>query len=235
MLKRIIAGLKLVLLVQHRSHFVPIYFGVAIGTVLAFRLAIPERWIPWALPAILLGEPGTMGIYLVAAHRYLEKNDRSWTALLVSPLGLREYLVALTLGSALIATGAGTLIFAVVVGPDRRALLAMPPILLTATMAGLIGFGLTLRHSEFTRFLLGSIPVVTIYSLPFLSLFDVVPEASLRFCPSTASLSAFRLLLSPEPSLTRLALEVLILVAFNLAGFFYVGRQLEDRLELELA
>ena len=68
-------ALRLVLLVQRRSRFLHIYLGVAVLTVLVIRLLIPEHLNGRVVPAVLLGEPGTLGILLVAAYAYLERNE----------------------------------------------------------------------------------------------------------------------------------------------------------------
>ncbi len=68
-------ALHLQFTVQARGFFPHVYFGLALITVAAFRLALPEAWRSWLLPPFLLGEPAILGVALVAAQRYLEKSQ----------------------------------------------------------------------------------------------------------------------------------------------------------------
>ena len=80
MTSRGLNALQLFLLAQWRRRFPHVYLGMALVTVLAFRLAIPEQYAESLVPAFLLAEPGTLALTLVAAQAYLERGERSVTA-----------------------------------------------------------------------------------------------------------------------------------------------------------
>ena len=54
-----------------------------------------------------------------------------------------------------------------------------------------MGLIVSSHYAEFTRFLLGAIPIVTIFSLPFLSYFDVTPRYTFVWLPWDAALFSF--------------------------------------------
>ncbi len=101
-----------------------------------------------------------------------------------------------------------------VLGFDARALPLMLPLWLTATLAGAVGIVLSSRHDEFTRFLVGSIPVVTVFSLPFLSFFGFTPRWTFAWLPWDAALFSFANLARPEP-----AAGVFVVLLIELAVF----------------
>jgi len=229
---RLLNAVRLLLTVQKRAGFLHIYAGVTVVTVLIIRLALPESWHVWAVPGALLGEYGTMGVFLTGAHRYLERIEGSNVALVVTPLEPREHVAAMILAPALVATVAGTVLFAGVLGIDGRAVFLLLPLGLTAVLAGAMGMVLSSYHAEFTRFLVSSIPVITVTSLPFLSFFGFAHRWAFAWLPWDAALFSFANLARPEPVMSTFLILVLELAIFAALGFAWAerryGRQLVE-------
>jgi fluoroquinolone transport system permease protein len=228
--KRILNATRLLLTVQKRSGFLHVYFGVALATVLAVRLILPESLYPKLVPAVLLGEYGTMGIFMVAALRYLERIEGSAAALIVTPLRHPEHVAAMIIAPGMVATLAGVLVFAGVLGPDRRSFWLVPPLFLTTCLAGATGLILAARYREFTAFLIGSVPVTAIVSLPFLSFFELVPRLTFVWLPWDASLFSFANLARPSPEATQYLLQLFELLLFSIGAFLWAERSLRTRL-----
>lgn len=195
MWRRFSAALRLQLLVQARSFFPHTYLGVALLTVLAFHFLLPESFRAWLVPAFMLGEPAMLGLSLVAALRYLEKNEHSLTALVVTPLRNGEYLVATVMASVLVACLAGVVIQAGVIGLDLRVALVIPPLFLVAFLVGLIGLALSTYAEEFPQFIVTRLIWVAIpLHAPLLAYFGVVPRAVFAWVPTDPALFAFAML-----------------------------------------
>jgi hypothetical protein len=178
---RVRNALRLFLSVQWRCRFPHVYLALAIPTILVFRFAIPGEFAESLVPAFLFGEPGSLALTLVAAQAYLERNERSVTALAVTPLRSGEYVLGLVLATAVVATLAGTAVQTGVFGVDRRLVLLIPPLFLTATLAGFLGLGLSACFPEFTRFLIaGLMPAMLVLSLPYASYFWFSRSRTLR-------------------------------------------------------
>lgn len=228
-------AVRLFLLAQWRCRFPHVYLGMALLTVLAFRLAIPEQYREALVPALLLGEPGTLALTLVAAQAYLERGDRNVTALAVTPLRSGEYVFALVLASALVATLAGMLIQGGVLGIDLRLLPLFPTLLLTTTLAGFLGLGLSARFSEFTRFLVGGLmPAILVIELPYLSHFELVPRLAFAWIPSDAALFGLANLARPDPDPLHFALYAALLLAYNGIAFRWARRSFQERVRERL-
>jgi fluoroquinolone transport system permease protein len=235
MMRRVPNAVRLFLLAQWRCRFPHVYVGMALLTVLAFRLAIPEQYAESLVPAFLLAEPGTLALTLVAAQAYLERGERSLTALAVTPLRSGEYVFAVVLASALVATLAGVLIQGGVLGVDLRLVLLVPPLLLTATLAGFLGLGLSARFSEFTRFLMGGlIPAMLVIELPYLSYFELVSRLSFAWIPSDAALFALANLARPDPDALLYALYAALLLGYNVIAFRWARRSFQERVRERL-
>jgi hypothetical protein len=233
-LRRVLVAVRLLLTVQRRSGFLHVYLGVAVATILAIRFGIPASWYPYAVPALLLGEYGTMGVFMTGAHRYLERIEGSNVALVVTPLTPAEQTAAMILAPALVATAAGSAVQIGVLGFDARALLLVPPLFLTAVLAGITGIVLSSRCREFTGFIIASVPVTTLFSLPYLSFFGAVPRWSFVWLPWDASLFSFGNLARPEPVLRVWGLLLAVLLLFVIPGSLWAERsfRLNRRQEL---
>lgn len=209
-------AVRLVWRVQWKTGFPVIYAVLALITVVALRATPLSGYRELLLPAIQLGEYGTLALMLVAAHRYLERTEQSEVALLVTPLRRGEYVAALVLGSALLPTGIGVMVQAAALGPDWRLLYLPLPLLLTATFCGSLAVVLASRHYEFTSFLIGSfVPAITALSLPFLSYFGVVPRAAFVWMPTDAAIFAFANSVADAPAASVLALSIGALLLWN--------------------
>ena len=231
---RLLGAVRLTLAVQSRSYFPHIYFGLALLTIAAFRLTALADFAALLVPAFLLGEPGSLGVYLVAAQRYLERNEGSVTALRVTPLRRGEAVAAPVLATGLLGTAAGASIHAGVIGVDWRVLALLPPLFLTVTLSGLLGFWLSIQFREFTRFILGSALPILVFSLPLFSYFGLAPRWAFVWVPSDFGLAAFAQLARGVADPGAWVVQVVALLAANLAGGWWVGRALETRLQAGL-
>jgi fluoroquinolone transport system permease protein len=196
--RRLRGALALALRVQSRARFPHVYLGVAVALAALLRLAAVE-WRELLLPLLLLGEPGTLGLYLVAAHRYYERNSGMDVALRVTPLPRATVVAAPVLTTACLGTLAGLIIQALVLGVDVRLLWLAPPLFGLVVFSGLVGFALAERFAEFTRFLLGSVVPNLVLSLPFTTALGWVSPLWLVWLPSQWAMSVFVQMSRGEP------------------------------------
>jgi hypothetical protein len=207
-------AVRLVLRVQWRAKFPHVYLGLAVGMAILLRTVLSD-FSELLFAPFLLGEPATLGVLLVAAQSYFDRNEGSVRALAVTPLGVGEYATALAVGTAVWGVLAGVLIQAIVLGVDGRLLLLIPPLFAMAVFSGLVGLAVSSLFSEFTRALLGHIPFVALLLLPNLSYFGLSPDLAFAWLPSDAALRAFAALAHPQGAASALVLPTLLLVAFN--------------------
>jgi hypothetical protein len=236
MTRRVRNALRLFLSVQWRCRFPHVYLALAIPTILVFRLAIPGELSESLVPAFRLGEPGSLALTLVAAQAYLERNERSVTALAVTPLQSDEYVLGLVLATALVATLAGAAVQTGVFGVDRRLVLLIPPLFLTATLAGFVGLELSACFPEFTRFLIGGLmPVMLVLSLPYASYFGLVPRIAFAWVPSDAALFSLANLVRPDPDALHYGAYGALLICYNAIAFRWARRLFQNRVRERLA
>jgi hypothetical protein len=229
-LSRVLNATRLLLKVQGRSGYLHVYAAVSVATVVAVRALLPDEWWPIVVPAVLLGEYGTMGVFMVGALHHLGRIEGSNSALVVTPLTHREHVAARVFAPALVATPAGILVHGGILGADHRALALVLPLFLTTCLAGTTGLILASRHAEFTRFLMGSVPVICVFSLPYLSFFNVVPRYTFVWLPWDAALFSFANLARAAPEKLPFVLLLLELLTFATAAFLLAEHALRVRL-----
>lgn len=236
MLRRLTTTLRLELLIQARCFFPHTYLALAVLTVVAFLFALPEPYQAWLVPPLMLGEPALLGLMLVGGMRYLEKNEGSLSALVVTPLRDGEYLIGTVLASVLLACAAGVVIQAGVIGFDIRIALLIPPLFLVASIVGLLGLALSTYAAEFIHFLMTrAVPVTALLQAPLLAYFDVLPRWVFAWVPTDPALFAFALLASDafDPALyTFYVAELAVFCALAFAWALYCFRtRVRERLE----
>jgi len=218
-IRRLLVATRLVLRVQTRAHF-PHAFAVSTGLTVAVLLwAVPHAIADLVLPAFLAIELGALGLTQVAAHRYLEIGWQSASALLVSPLRPAEYLLALLLGSALLATLAGGAVFAILRGLDARFVWLLLVLFPFAVLSGTLGLLVSLRHSDFLRFILGVIPFVALWQAPLLGVYGLVPPGVVVWIPSAPALFAIDVLCRSEAAPFQLLLLSSLGGVWTVLGF----------------
>jgi len=229
-IRRVLHAAHLALLAQTRAYFPHVYAGVTAVLVLVFRFAVPAEAVALFFPVFLFAEPGMLGVNLVAAQRYLEKEEGSLAALLTTPLRPQEYLAGLVLASALVATASGCVAFALVLGPDARVLLLAPALFAFSLLSGLLGFALSLRYGDFTRFILGQIPFVVLWQLPLLGFFHVLPWPAVAWLPSAPAIAVLADLCHPAPTFVTWAIGCSALLALGAAAFAWASRSFTRRI-----
>ncbi len=201
-LRRIAIALWLALRVQVRGGFLYAYALVTATAIGVLRFALPEDWLPTALPIFLLAEPGILGVQLVGAQVYLERVQKSDQALLTTHLRPVERLLALTACTAAIAAIAGAVTVAGAMGPSTRVPRVMPPLFLCTLLTGLVGFWLTLRHGDFQKFVMASIPWLLVLHAPVLAVLGAAGWWMVAWVPTTPAMLAFVEIANPESAST---------------------------------
>lgn len=210
--------------IQRRSGFWAVY-AVLCALYLALALAVPASARVPVLAGLLFSDPCVLGFYFVGGFSYLERDDGTLSALLVTPLDWREHLAARALSFAVLAVAAAVAV-------------ALPPALLregsTFRVLPLV-LGVGLGSIFFT--LVGLLPAARfrtvndyivaaeLYLLPFLppalAYYGLIPSlAAWDALPSGAALALLDLAVDPaaRPSFAAVAAPSAVLAAWIAAA-----------------
>ncbi len=233
MIRRILRATELGLRLQVRARFPQIWLVVTVPAVLAFLFAVPATATVWVLPVFLFAEPGMLGTNMSGAFRFMEQGDGTVAALMVTPLRPIEHLIGLALASTIVGTAFGTLTFLAVTQEVGRSGLVALPLFGLGFLSSLVGFALSMRFADFSRFILGSIPWVSVWQLPIFSYLGVGPAPAVWWIPSAAGLAALTDVMTTEPDIPWILGLSLLLLALCAPGTLLVARAYERRIHTQ--
>lgn len=194
------------LTVQGRHRFPHIYLAITVFYALLLRLTPLSTAVPALLPLLLFSEPGLLAMFFTAAQHFFERTQGVAVALAVTPLRVREYVLAKVVSISLLATAAGVLLTAIVMAPDGGLLALAPVLFLTAALSGFIGLALATYFTDFVRFLFAAGLLVQVpLFLPVLAVLELSPPARFIWLPSAPAWYALRLVVLAGPGAFRLA------------------------------
>jgi fluoroquinolone transport system permease protein len=180
---RLSSALRLELTLQIRQRF--LHAAVFSGLIwLAVLLPMPHTLRPVAEPYILMGDVAIIGFFFVAGTVFFEKQERTLSAMLSTPLRFWEYLsakliplVAISLMVALVVTVAAS-------GPPTRPVPLVLGVVLGTVLMLLVGFCTALPFGSISDwFLIATIPLA-IMTLPVLHYSGAWPNPVLWAIPT---------------------------------------------------
>ncbi|MBP1912895.1 fluoroquinolone export ABC transporter permease subunit [Thermococcus stetteri] len=158
--------LKTNLIVGFRSFVYPIY--VLIGLVYGLMLmAFPEKYLPTMVPLFLLFEPGLVGFMFVGTEIFAEKKDGAISALAVTPMEWRSYILAKTAIMSVLSVIGAVLIMAL----GTRSLSGLPyvtvGVFLCSVVYTLLGIGISAKYRDLDDYFIPIMAVLVVSLLPF--------------------------------------------------------------------
>ncbi|WP_054840292.1 ABC transporter permease [Thermococcus sp. JCM 11816] len=158
--------LKTSVIVGFRSFVYPIYvlIGLAYGLML---LAFPEQYLPTMVPIFLLFEPGLVGFMFVGTEIFAEKKDGTISALAVTPIEWRSYILAKTIIMSVLSVIGAILIMAV----GTRSLNGLPYVIagvfLCSAVYTLLGIAISAKYRDLDDYFIPIMAVLVVSLLPF--------------------------------------------------------------------
>jgi fluoroquinolone transport system permease protein len=184
---RLVSALRLELTLQVRQRF--LHAAVFSGLIwLAVLLPMPRSLRPVAEPYILSGDTVIIGFFFVAGTVFFEKQERTLSAVISTPLRFAEYLAA-KLGVLLVVS----LFVAVVVGVIAHGFAChLPALVLGVVLATLlmllVGFVSSLPFAAISDWFLTATIPLAVMNLPILYYSGVWPNPVLYLLPTQGPL-----------------------------------------------
>lgn len=173
----------------------------------------------------IYSEPATIGFFFIGLSLIIEKDQNVLSALFVTPVNHHVFLISrllvLSLLSAVFAVG--------MVLPVMWGSIVWPHFVAgvfgVSAIFGLLGILMVSHTTDVLHFIIRSIPVLIIMSLPLLNYFELTDFGGFYLFPMQGSLILITQSLNQAPSTSELALGYLIQAAWILviyAGVFKV-------------
>jgi hypothetical protein len=157
---------------QRRYGFYTVYAALTAFYAAAF-VALPASMTERALVIVVLSDPSVLGFYFVAALVLIEKREGVLDALVVSPLGVRGYLVSKVASLTLLAVATATALSLLVHSGGLNLPLLVVGVALTSIPFVLVGVVSVARFDSINDYFLSALLYGAVLYAPLLSYFSL--------------------------------------------------------------
>lgn len=164
-MNRYLTALRLETLLQHRQKF--LYAGIFSGLIwLAVLLPMPHSLRPVAEPYVLVGDIAIIGFFFVGGTVFFEKQERTLTAIVATPLRFGEYLAAKLTVLAAISVFVALVVVIVVHGTHFGLVPLLTGVLLGTLLMLLVGFITSLPFESVTDWFMATVIPLALMLIP---------------------------------------------------------------------
>jgi fluoroquinolone transport system permease protein len=184
---RLVSALRLELTMQHRQRF--LYAALFSGLIwLAVLLPLSHRLRAVAEPYVLLGDIAIIGFFFIGGSVFFEKQERTLSGLISTPLRFGEYLAAKVSVLCAVSLIVAVTVVTVAHGTAYRPAPMVTGVLLGTLLMLLIGFITSLPFASVSDwFLAGTVPIA-VMNLPVLHYSGLWPNPVLHVIPTQGPL-----------------------------------------------
>jgi fluoroquinolone transport system permease protein len=194
-MSRLHATLRVDLLLLWRQGFFWASLYVIVLWVVGLSF-VPPAALPWLVPFAIFFDLSVFGFYFVAAQVFLEKGERTLSALAVTPLRPTEYLLSKLACNALAALGISLVLAIVFFGATFHAGWLTLGVITNAWLMIILGLSIAGRYQAISDFFLPSLIYAMPSQLPLLDFFGIWRHWLIYLIPTQPSMllieAAFR-------------------------------------------
>jgi fluoroquinolone transport system permease protein len=184
---RLTSAVRLELTLQLRQKF--LHAAVFSGLIwLAVLLPMPVDLRPVAEPYVLVGDVSLIGFFFIGGIVFFEREERTLTAIVSTPLRFREYLAAKLIVLVPVSLLVAVTVATVVHGLDYHVAPLAAGVVLGTLVMLLTGFISSLPFASVTDWFLAATIPLAVLSLPILFYSGVWPNPMLYLIPSQGPL-----------------------------------------------
>jgi len=186
-MSRLASALRLELTLQVRQKF--LYAAVFSGLIwLAVLLPMSQRLRPIAEPYILLGDISIIGFFFVGGSVFFEKQERTMSAVISTPLRFREYLAAKVAAFLAVSVFVAIVVATVAHGFAFHLAPLLVGVVLGTLLMLLVGFTTSLPFDSVSDWFLAATIPLAVMNLPVLHYSGLWPNPALYLIPTQGPL-----------------------------------------------
>jgi fluoroquinolone transport system permease protein len=200
-MRRLAATMRLDARLQARNGF---YYAAAFvaGVIILAASFVPDAYLAWVLPAIVFENMIVGTFYFMGGLVLLEKREGTLEAQVVTPLRAWEFLASKTITLTALALAENLAIVTLAYGAEWNVVAMTAGILVAAPLFSLAGFVFVARYDSINEYLMPSVLVTTVLTLPILSYAGVLDGAWLALHPMNGALELMRAAFEPTSAAT---------------------------------
>ncbi|MFK7810057.1 MAG: hypothetical protein AB8F74_19785 [Saprospiraceae bacterium] len=176
-------------IILHKNNLINISIAVTVLYASIFFLIKDLPNVDQFLILLIYNDPAIIGFLFVGLSIIMEKDNNILPALFVTPINYHVYLLAKVLALSIIGWVCASGMALTLLGTDVAWLHFSAGVFGTCFVFSLVGIFVVSYTTEFLGFMLRSIPILVLFSLPFLNLFGATDIAILKLSPIQGALN----------------------------------------------
>lgn len=208
-------------LILHRNKLIAISILITVMYALIFYMIKDLPNVDRFLVLLIYNDPAIIGMFFIGLSVIVEKNDAVLPALFVTPVSHHYYLISRVLSLSLLGWGCAAGMALALLGPDIAWLHFSAGVFGTCVIFSLAGIFVVSYTTEFLGFMLRSIPVMILLSLPLLNYFGLTDIFLFQFTPIQGALNL--IVIAFDPSIETIPVYLSYLSLLLWIPLLYLG------------
>ena len=214
---------QLTLLQRNRLIGISVLITVLYGVIFYFIRDLPN--VEPFLTLLIYNDPAIIGMFFIGLGVIMESNSKVLPALFVTPINYHSYLVTRIIALTLVGTGCAAGMTAALLGLSIHWGQFLVGVGSTCILFSLAGIFIVSFTQDFLTFMLRSIPILLLLSLPMLNYFGLTSWMILDYMPLTGSLHfvvasySSKVLLTPMQAIISLVVWIPLLYTITYGIF----------------
>ncbi|MEL6863822.1 MAG: hypothetical protein AAFP19_05350 [Bacteroidota bacterium] len=187
-MQQLLLQIKWQMLLLHRNQLINISVAVTVLYGLGFFIFKDMEKAREFLTLLIFNDPAIIGLFFVSLPIMIEKQEGVLAALFVSPVKLHHFLLARVICLSLLGWACSLGMVMTLLGLDFHFLHFSVGTFSSCAVFGLIGIVMVSYTDVFLIFILRTIPVLLLLSLPLLNIFELTDVQTFKWLPTQAGL-----------------------------------------------
>lgn len=182
------------------------------------------------LTLLVYNDPAIIGLFFIGLAVIIEKNQAVLSALFVTPMNLHVYLLSRLLSLSIIGWACGLGMGVSLLGLEFNWLHYSFGVFGTTVLFSLVGIFVVSYTSEFLLFMLKSIPLLILFSLPLFNYFNLTEAGAFYFTPMQGGLNLIANSFAEQPSSNEIIYGYAATIVWIPILYFLVYRTFKNRM-----
>lgn len=188
-MKALLNQIKWQFIILHKNKLIAISFAITALYAMIFYIIKDLPNIEPFLTLLIYNDPAIIGLFFIGLSVIMENNDNLLPALFVTPINYHVYLISRVISLSLLGLVCAAGMTLTMLGPQINWLEFSIGVLGTCLIFSLVGIFVVCYTMEFLSFMLRSIPLMILLSLPLLNYFGLTDNFFSEFLPTQGPLN----------------------------------------------
>lgn len=182
-MKSFLTQIRWQFVILYKNNLIAISIAVTAIYALIFYLIKDLPNVEPFLTLLIYNDPAIIGLFFIGLSVIMEHNDNVLPALFVTPVSYHHYLLSKIIALSIVGWACASGMSLAILGFDIQWLHFSAGVLFTCVLFSLIGLFVVSYTTEFLSFMLRSIPLMLLFSLPLFNYFGLTDADIFKLSP----------------------------------------------------